>query len=719
MASSSSSSPEIAHAAPLFDSSFFTCASLDDVLEELSTRFIMNLPEQELASVERICFQVEQAHWYYEDFMREANTKLPTLSLKKFSSMFFNSCPLLRRWSSDHERLFDTFMHYKVRVPVCGAIMLNDKWDKCLLVKGWKSSAGWGFPKGKINQLEELHMCAIREVQEETGFDLTKYIRPEDYIETTIREQSVTLFVVGGIPEDYPFQCRTRKEISKIAWFKVSELPNWKRNKQVAGKFYLISPFIPPLKEFIRVNKPNRRRQNRRKSGDIGTDLVIHTNLKSENNEEAEVRGESQVSSYGAVNLDRDAQGYSSSSVDNGDPQTPSPQSAEAYPIARVDSEREPEPAIDPHFARLLSGLTLSASKTLLDGQSEPRATSVTPTSAKINPKAVIEGEATSVSQSPSTDAGQSPLRKAVDASQASLVSSLDSILISSRPNGSSVTIRPQSTHSAIPESHMPPPPADRRLKHLALLESVAQESAVMTSPTPPVRSAVHPGPPLSVPPLPFRAEDQVVLSQNFLPPSVVQHHVPPAARQASLQIGDPFTVRPMTSQAAFPPSPFARQAVPNLNARQGSLLSILSGPSDLPAHNLQFRVCHANGAMLGLGSPFVSGGVQEPQLPRQTQPQALAPQPIRMMPDVFQVNPGSLTGPHTLAPIHPYIYRPGTVTNANGSQTANRTHLLSLLNSDGTARPTSTLHADATWSNYPMGRSAFGARRSGGIAHR
>ena len=36
---------------------------------------------------------------------------------------------------------------------------------KCILVKGWKSSAGWGFPKGKINQDEEPHKCAVREVR--------------------------------------------------------------------------------------------------------------------------------------------------------------------------------------------------------------------------------------------------------------------------------------------------------------------------------------------------------------------------------------------------------------------------------------------------------------------------------------------------------------------------------------------------------------------------
>lgn len=31
-------------------------------------------------------------------------------------------------------------------------------------MKGWKSSAGWGFPKGKINKDEPEAPCAIREV---------------------------------------------------------------------------------------------------------------------------------------------------------------------------------------------------------------------------------------------------------------------------------------------------------------------------------------------------------------------------------------------------------------------------------------------------------------------------------------------------------------------------------------------------------------------------
>ena len=39
-----------------------------------------------------------------------------------------------------------------------------DPLPQVVLVKGWKSSAGWGFPKGKINEQEPKHRCAIREV---------------------------------------------------------------------------------------------------------------------------------------------------------------------------------------------------------------------------------------------------------------------------------------------------------------------------------------------------------------------------------------------------------------------------------------------------------------------------------------------------------------------------------------------------------------------------
>jgi len=122
------------------------------------------------------------SHWYYEDFVREQNPRFPTCSLKRFFGMLWSAVPLLNEWHEMHEEAFDRFVAYKGFVPVCGAIILNEAcdkvrrsflgektgcliWAQVLLVKGWKNSAGWGFPKGKINQNEATMACAIREVR--------------------------------------------------------------------------------------------------------------------------------------------------------------------------------------------------------------------------------------------------------------------------------------------------------------------------------------------------------------------------------------------------------------------------------------------------------------------------------------------------------------------------------------------------------------------------
>lgn len=136
------------------------------------------------------------------------------------------------------------------------------------MVRGWKSNAGWCFPRGKINSEESEEACAIREVSwrlhvstmlhqhpqaflnclhtlpsacvkasllpldlslfvwaflrkyglmvkvhEETGFDLTGWINTKDKISTQISAQNVTMFVVMGIDENTQFETQTRNEI--------------------------------------------------------------------------------------------------------------------------------------------------------------------------------------------------------------------------------------------------------------------------------------------------------------------------------------------------------------------------------------------------------------------------------------------------------------------------------------------------------------------------
>lgn len=49
---------------------------------------------------------------------------------------------------------------------------------------------------------------------EETGYNLAGQLDPANVIEMSIKEQWISLFVVPGVPEDFPFKTRTRKEIS-------------------------------------------------------------------------------------------------------------------------------------------------------------------------------------------------------------------------------------------------------------------------------------------------------------------------------------------------------------------------------------------------------------------------------------------------------------------------------------------------------------------------
>jgi mRNA-decapping enzyme subunit 2 len=242
-----------------------------DWLDDLCVRFIVNAPHEELQSVERICFQLEEAQWYYEDFIRPLDPGLPSMNLRVFASRMFAHCPLFSNFSPQHaEEAYETFIQYKTRVPVRGAIMLNEDMTHAVLVKGWKKGAKWSFPRGKINKEEKDLDCAIREVYEETGFDLKESgLVPleEDVksISVNMHQQNVMLFVFRGVPMDTHFEPRTRKEISKIDWYKLGDLPHLKhKNKPQQGNgqdlvkdssFYMVGPFIGQLKGWIKQQK--------------------------------------------------------------------------------------------------------------------------------------------------------------------------------------------------------------------------------------------------------------------------------------------------------------------------------------------------------------------------------------------------------------------------------------------------------------------------------
>ncbi|CAN7059186.1 unnamed protein product [Brassica rapa subsp. trilocularis] len=125
------------------------------LLDDLYSRFVVNGPEEDKKSMNRLMFLVESAHWYYEDNVVENDQTLKSLSFREFTRLLFNNSDLLRPYVASIDKIFRDFGYYKSRIPVAGAIILDETYERCLLVKGWKQSSNWSFPRGKKNSNEE------------------------------------------------------------------------------------------------------------------------------------------------------------------------------------------------------------------------------------------------------------------------------------------------------------------------------------------------------------------------------------------------------------------------------------------------------------------------------------------------------------------------------------------------------------------------------------
>src|SRR3989338_10499595 len=100
--------------------------TVEEVFEDLCLRFILNCPSEEFQSFERLCFLLEEAHWFYLDFRREQNPKLPNLNLIAFAKTLFKHAEPLRPYIGHIDHAFEKWREYKIRVPVCGVIILNE-----------------------------------------------------------------------------------------------------------------------------------------------------------------------------------------------------------------------------------------------------------------------------------------------------------------------------------------------------------------------------------------------------------------------------------------------------------------------------------------------------------------------------------------------------------------------------------------------------------------
>lgn len=230
----------------------------ENVLNDLCSRFIINVPVEERSDLIRIFFQIEIAHWFYLDFFCTENSELKPCGIRNFAENIFRHCSFLIQHSNQVDDILSKWKIFKHAVPTNGAIILDESIKNVLLVQGFWAKASWGFPKGKVLEEETEMKCAIREVLEETGYDITDKIREDQFLQISINDQVIRLYIIVGVSKTTQFEPRTRREIKDVRWFAIDDLPTHRkdtRTKQTLGytpnAFFMVIPFVKPLKQWI------------------------------------------------------------------------------------------------------------------------------------------------------------------------------------------------------------------------------------------------------------------------------------------------------------------------------------------------------------------------------------------------------------------------------------------------------------------------------------
>lgn len=243
----------------------------------LCSLFVSSQPDGELSDLIRLFFQIELAHWFFLDFYcTQEENLIFSCGLKQFALNIFEHIPFLNHHVPNLNVILEEWKLYKMSVPTYGTILLTSDMQQCLLVQSFFAKNSWSFPKGKVNENEDPVKCAIREVYEETGFDCSHLINPNDFVEgQTSNYQYSRLYIVKNVPIETKFCPRTRNEIKDCSWFKIDLLPTNRNDdgyireqrKIRPNSFYMILPFISKLKHWImterlgNVMRPNKKKQ--------------------------------------------------------------------------------------------------------------------------------------------------------------------------------------------------------------------------------------------------------------------------------------------------------------------------------------------------------------------------------------------------------------------------------------------------------------------------
>lgn len=112
------------------------------------------------------------------------------------------------------------------------------------------------------------YLLWVAQVQEETGFDVSKLLNKDEFIEKIFGQQRVRLYIIAGVRDDTAFAPQTKKEISvcysfvnKFQFhFSLNYLSIWNLEQHFIGLIVILFFFFLFLSDLLkRVKKHNTR----------------------------------------------------------------------------------------------------------------------------------------------------------------------------------------------------------------------------------------------------------------------------------------------------------------------------------------------------------------------------------------------------------------------------------------------------------------------------
>lgn len=238
-------------------------------IEDAGVRYFINVPDEDISTPARLMFVLEEAFWFYFDYLCAfSQTKNYASNFKKFLVLVVKYCPQItyfakasqensktdknKGWTErDIDDALTQFREYKSTIPVRGCCILNEQLDSILLVQD-ATSKTWSFPRGKIGKDEDDVKCAIRECYEETGLDLSNHIRPDKYMNTNMQGKQIRIYFCTDVAMNVveKFKPMSTFEIKDMKWFSVKSLKKLHGTKSKRHTF-LVNALIFKISKFV------------------------------------------------------------------------------------------------------------------------------------------------------------------------------------------------------------------------------------------------------------------------------------------------------------------------------------------------------------------------------------------------------------------------------------------------------------------------------------